>query len=44
MRPREGRWEVAQTLRLGTQPAVVDSVGRVAVSHWSVSQPGSVEL
>ena len=44
MRPREGHWEAAQTLRLGTQQVVADSVGRVAASHWSGSQPGSVEL
>lgn len=44
MRPREGHWEVAQWLRLGKQPVVADSVGHVAVSHWSGSQPGSVEL
>lgn len=44
MRPREGHWEVAQLSRLGKQLVVADSVGRVAVSYWSVSQPGSVEL
>jgi hypothetical protein len=33
MRPKEGHWEAAQTLRLGTQQVVAESVERVAVSH-----------
>ena len=44
MRSKEGHWEVAQSSRLGKQPVVADSVGHVAVSHWSGSRPGFVEL
>ena len=44
MRSKEGHWEVAQSSRLGKQLVVADSVGHVAASCWSASQPGFVEL
>ena len=44
MRPREGHWEVAQSSRQGKQLVVAESVEHVAVSYWSGSRSGSVEL